>query len=218
MVYVELVTPEWEKREIAATEWAYPRVDKGKDGSPEVKKAFCQSKTFPESMVPRHDVICASSLLNLSSRSCQIELTTEEASITENQDESISKTSMLPSTIQAEQTDEDNKSTVSFLKSVANSDGKDLIKRRSPAKRPKSSKVPKKRHVRSLHEIVVPTLQEGHDLLPVSGGWKFFPLPEFRNKKVDLGTHARGWQLKLVPISFEADPILLDVPIASLQG
>lgn len=74
-----------------------------------------------------------------------------------------------------------------------------------------------KRYVRFLQDIVVPTLQEGHDALPVAGGWKFFPLPEFRNKKLDLGTQAKGWQLQLVPIAFQADSIMLDVPTSSLE-
>jgi hypothetical protein len=42
----------------------------------------------------------------------------------------------------------------------------------------------------SLADIVVPTLQEGHELLPMAGDWKFFPLPEFRSTKVDLGSQA----------------------------
>ena len=64
----------------------------------------------------------------------------------------------------------------------------------------------------SLVDIVVPTLQEGHELLPIAGRWKFFPLPEFRNWRVDLGTQVQGWQLRLVSLSSEEESILLNVP------
>lgn len=68
------------------------------------------------------------------------------------------------------------------------------------------------RYFMSLADIVVPTLQNGSELLPIPGNWKFFPSPEFRSKKVDLGTQAKGWSLRLVPQASEEESILLPVP------
>lgn len=63
------------------------------------------------------------------------------------------------------------------------------------------------RYLISLPDIVIPTLQKGHEFLPVSGDWKFYPLPEFRKMKVDLGTQAKGWQLHLAPHPSEGESI-----------
>lgn len=62
---------------------------------------------------------------------------------------------------------------------------------------------------RNINEIVVPAMKHGD--LPYGGYWKFFPLPEVQEAKVDLGQSAKGWILKLEPISFNAEPITLDV-------
>ena len=140
---------------------------------------------YPKSLVPRHDALFASTLLNLSSRNCQVELTAEKASMEDSQDESTSKNYISPSLKEGGKIDENNNATVLILISVAHSDWNDLSKGRIPAKRPKPSKVPRRQSqlMRSLHEIVMPTLEEGHNLLPVSGGWKFFPSPEFRQTR-----------------------------------
>jgi hypothetical protein len=75
-----------------------------------------------------------------------------------------------------------------------------------------SSRQGNTRYLISLPDIVIPTLQKGHELLPVSGDWKFFPLPEFRKMKVDLGTQAKGWQLHLAPLPSQGESIRLNVP------
>jgi hypothetical protein len=74
-------------------------------------------------------------------------------------------------------------------------------------KRQRSKKY--RRHIKSVNDVVIPAMKNGE--LPYGGHWKFFPLPELHNK-VNLGTDPTGWQLKLEPISFEGDPIVLDVP------
>ena len=65
------------------------------------------------------------------------------------------------------------------------------------------------RYVTAINNIVVPAMQNG--ILPLKGYWKFFPLPELGNK-VDLGGTPSGWKLRLEPISFEAESIILEVP------
>jgi hypothetical protein len=65
------------------------------------------------------------------------------------------------------------------------------------------------RYVTAINDIVVPTMQNG--ILPLKGYWKFFPLPELGNK-VDLGGTPSGWKLRLEPIAFEAECIMLEVP------
>lgn len=66
----------------------------------------------------------------------------------------------------------------------------------------------KKKYIKSVNDIVVPTMQNGS--LPIGGNWKFFPLPELQSK-IDLGPTDKGWKLKLRPIAFTADTITLNV-------
>jgi hypothetical protein len=60
-----------------------------------------------------------------------------------------------------------------------------------------------KRYILPLIDIVLPTLQEGHKILLIAAGWKFFPLHELRGRKIDLETQVQGWQLRLGPLSSE---------------
>lgn len=69
--------------------------------------------------------------------------------------------------------------------------------------------VKKVRYIAAINDIVVPAMKNG--VLPLKGYWKFFPLPELRSK-VDLGSTAHGWKLRLEPIAFEAESIMLEVP------
>jgi hypothetical protein len=74
------------------------------------------------------------------------------------------------------------------------------------------TKNPGARYIRSINEIVVPTLQRASAELPSGGNWKFFPLPGLKNE-IDLGTTLKGWTLKLEPMGFEGEAISLDVPL-----
>lgn len=65
------------------------------------------------------------------------------------------------------------------------------------------------RYIAAINDIVVPAMKNG--VLPLKGYWKFFPLPEL-GSKVDLGSTANGWKLRLEPIAFEAESITLEVP------
>jgi len=69
-----------------------------------------------------------------------------------------------------------------------------------------------KRYMKSINDIVVPTLQSASAELPIGGNWKFFPLPGLKNE-IDLGTTLKGWKLKLEPMGFEGESISLDVPL-----
>lgn len=68
----------------------------------------------------------------------------------------------------------------------------------------------KVRYVAAINDIVVPAMKNG--VLPLKGYWKFFPLPEL-GSKIDLGSTAKGWKLRLEPIAFEAESIMLEVPV-----
>lgn len=190
MDYVETVTPRWHEREVVVSDWAYPRMI-DPDG--------------PLKISPSRDVAAASCLLKLSSSSSSAGEAVEDAAailvsgFSTKKEKRYEVRPTLCSIITAQQ--EGHKTRVPRAK-------KDSTLKKKPGPPKKANR----RYIRSLNEIVVPTLQNGHDALPVAGGWKFFPLPEFRNKKVDLGTHANGWKLQLAPISFKADSIMLDVP------
>lgn len=190
MDYVEKVTPRWHEREVVVSDWAYPRMI-DPDG--------------PLKISPSRDVAAASCLLKLSSSSSSAGEAVEDAAailvsgFSTKKGKRYEVRPTLCSIITAQQ--EGQKMRVPRTK-------KDSTLKKKPGPPKKANR----RYIRSLNEIVVPTLQNGHDALPVAGGWKFFPLPEFRNKKVDLGTHANGWKLQLAPISFKADSIMLDVP------
>lgn len=71
---------------------------------------------------------------------------------------------------------------------------------------------PQVRYMKSVNDIVVPTLQSSSAELPIGGNWKFFPLPGLKNE-IDLGTTLKGWKLKLEPMGFESESISLDVPL-----
>jgi hypothetical protein len=75
-----------------------------------------------------------------------------------------------------------------------------------------SNKKPVGRYMKSINDIVVPTLQSASAELPIGGNWKFFPLPGLKNE-VDLGTTLKGWTLRLEPMGFEAEAISLNVPM-----
>jgi len=110
--------------------------------------------------------------------------------------------------------------TIDITDDSNDSDVQGLIAATSEKKRRSSTNAPqpnaqqfiknknaRKSRLKTINEIVVPAMKNGN--LPYGGYWKFFPLPEVQDS-IDLG-HTKGWKLKLVPISFAAKPIILDV-------
>jgi len=72
--------------------------------------------------------------------------------------------------------------------------------------------LPPKRYMKSINDIVIPTLQSASAELPIGGNWNFFPLPGLNNE-INLGTTLEGWKLKLEPMGFEGESVSLDVPL-----
>jgi hypothetical protein len=220
MDYVEMVTPVGQKREVI-TEWAYARTGVHGTGPSRLAQGCRDTKDrTPVVICPNHDAIGASCLLELSSGRSDIsgvkrpELMDDADSSTED---TLKKSKKPRFSTEFEQAAENAAASVlvnGFYQNGAAFNGHES----TDVTVPPANEEPSKRYVRFLHDIVIPTLQVGHDALPVAGGWKFYPSPEFRNRKVDLGSEPNGWQLMLVPMSFQAESILIEVPSAFVRN
>ncbi|KAI2498345.1 hypothetical protein MHU86_16156 [Fragilaria crotonensis] len=220
MDYVEMVTPVGQRREVI-TEWAYARTREGMGPSRQAQGRRDTKDRTSAMTCPNHDAIGASCLLQLSSGRPEVSGAKRAAEVMDSEDslaEDASRNCKKPRfSTETEQAAEKTAASVlvnGFFQNGSECEGNESLE----ITHPPANKEPSKRYVRFLHDIVVPTLQEGHDALPVAGGWKFFPLPQYRNKKVDLGTQPAGWQLRLVPMSFQADSIMLEVPTAFVRN
>lgn len=220
--YVELVTPPSSTRELVVNHFAYP------PGYIEKPGRKLQAKTNRPSIKHLTAIDAASNVLNLSSKPLRLvhgaisktgelsmrvssgaaeEVLTKKAvatRMTEHQDDFATQHGNNRTQVQAAHN----------FSMQPTTEGIPTLAQTLPSttRMGTPEKQIGKRYFISLADIVVPTLQEGHEMLPIAGGWTFFPLPEFRSKKVDLGTHAKGWQLQLAPVSTEEESILLNVP------
>jgi hypothetical protein len=108
------------------------------------------------------------------------------------------------------------KSAISTLLSLSSSGG---TRKNKPGPKPMYPQTPQTNQQphrtqtdtqRTITEIVVPAMKNGD--LPYGGFWKFFPLPKVQGQSFDLSPREGiGWKLKLEPISFDADTIVLDI-------